>query len=390
MGSGSSVEFDNFIGISRTDSGLIFTLSGEWILKNLSRIEKAFHDLRNDLSSFPSQITVDVSKIRHIDTSGMIFFIEVRSNLRRMTDHSRNFRVKGVRDNVEFLKMFRLISRYKRGETCPTPDKKSVFYTFFEKLGQHFFNAMNSMLLFFDFIGRTYAALLRDLLHFSFRVREITNLVKKAGVTALPIIGITTFLIGVVIAFQSAVQLQQYGANIFIVEIVSIAIARELSPIIVSIVVAGRSGSAFTAQLGAMKITEELDAMSVMGFDIFRFLIVPRSVALIIVLPLLIFFGDLVGIFGGMLVAKFQLGITPVSFIQRLHKVFAMRHFYAGLIKGPFFAATIAAIGCFRGLQVTRDTESIGKQTTISVVNSIFMVIIIDAIFSILFTELGI
>jgi len=390
MESDSSGKWHDFIGISRTDSGLTLTLSGEWILKNLSRIEKAFRDLRKGLPSISTLIVVDVSEIRRIDTSGMIFFMQMRSALRRRVAQPRSLMVRGVRNNVEFLKMFRLITHYKREEVHALPQKKSSFLSFFEDIGHHFFNAIDSMRLFFDFIGRTYAAFLRDLLHFSFRVREITNLVKKAGVTALPIIGITTFLIGVVIAFQSAVQLQQYGANIFIVEIVSIAIARELSPIIVSIVVAGRSGSAFTAQLGAMKITEELDAMSVMGFDIFRFLIVPRSVALIIVLPLLIFFGDLVGIFGGMLVAKFQLGITPVSFVQRLHKVFAMRHFYAGLIKGPFFAATIAAIGCFRGLQVTRDTESIGKQTTISVVNSIFMVIIIDAVFSILFTELGI
>ena len=378
-----------FINFSTTQEGNVFFLSGEWSLQNIPEIEKKLkyiHEIKH-----PShKIILDVSGITLIDTAGMLFFMEKRETLRKKAVRERDIVVRGVRANNEFLKMFKLIKEHKKAETLPKTRSRHPFVAFFENIGRHFYNGIESMLLFFDFIGRTYAAFLRDLLHFSFRFKEISNLIKKAGVTALPIIGITTFLIGVVIAFQSAVQLQQYGANIFIVEIVSIAIARELSPILTSIVVAGRSGSAYTAQLGAMKITEELDAMSVMGFDIFRFLIVPRSLALIIILPLLIFFGDIMGIFGGMLVAKFQLGVTFTSFVDRLHSSFAMRHFYAGLIKGPFFAATIAAIGCFRGLQVTRDTESIGRQTTISVVNSIFMVIIIDAVFSIIFTELGI
>lgn len=379
----------DFVEISETEEGLLVTLSGEWTLHNVPKIEKKLKDI-HELKHPSHKVIFDVSAISLIDTAGMLFFLETRGNLRKKTKRQRDITVRGVAANSEFLKMFKLIEKHKKGESLPTTRIRHPFVAFFEDIGRHFFNGIESIFFFLDFIGRTYAAFLRDLLHFSFRFREISNLVKKAGITALPIIGITTFLIGVVIAFQSAVQLQQYGANIFIVEIVSISIARELSPILTSIVVAGRSGSAFTAQLGAMKITEELDAMSVMGFDIFRFLILPRSMALIIVLPLLIFFGDVVGIFGGMIVAKFQLGITFTSFVDRLHSDFAMRHFYAGLVKGPFFAATIAAIGCFRGLQVTRDTESIGRQTTISVVNSIFMVIIIDAVFSIIFTELGI
>jgi len=382
-------QLQEFVKFSSTQEGSILFLSGEWTLQNIPEIEKKLKNV-HEIKHLSRKIILDVSGITMIDTAGMLYFLEKRETLRKRAAKKRDIVVRGVRENGEFLKMFKLIKKHKTGKALPQTIVRHPFVAFFESVGRHFFNILNSMLLFLDFTGRTYEAFLRDLFHFSFRFREISNIVKKAGITALPIIGITTFLIGVVIAFQSAVQLQQYGANIFIVEIVSIAIARELSPIITSIVVAGRSGSAYTAQLGAMKITEELDAMSVMGFDIFRFLIVPRSVALIIVLPLLIFFGDIVGILGGMMVAKFQLGITPTSFIDRLQEVFSMRHFYAGLIKGPFFAATIAAIGCFRGLQVTRDTESIGRQTTISVVNSIFMVIIIDAVFSIIFTELGI
>ncbi len=388
MGSKFVRDESTFVETSEDSASLRLFLSGEWTLQNLPDIESSLKSVKA-LKHPAKKIELDVSGISLIDTAGMILFVQTRNDLRKKI-RKQNVVVRGVRANSEFSKMFRLVYRHMKGEALPEVHQRHPFIAFFEHIGRRFFEALDSMLLFFDFIGRTYAALWRDLTHFSFRIREISNLVKKTGVSSLPIIGVTTFLIGVVIAFQSAVQLQQYGANIFIVEIVSIAIARELSPIITSIVVAGRSGSAFTAQLGAMKITEELDAMTVMGFDIFQFLILPRTLALIIVLPLLIFFGDIVGIFGGMLVAKFQLGITPMSFVERLHKVFAMRHFYAGLIKGPFFAATIAAIGCFRGLQVTRDTESIGRQTTFSVVNSIFMVIIIDAVFSIIFTELGI
>ncbi len=389
MGSSLNQPTDEFIKISKDDSGLHMVLSGEWILQNLPEIEKRFNHI-HEFKHPVRKVIIDLSRIALIDTAGMIFFMRMRDKLRKKVSRKGALIFTGVWENIEFRKMFQLVAGYKKGDALPVERVRHPFVAFLERIGKHFFETIHSMILFFDFIGRTYSALWRDMAHFSFRFKEITNHVKKAGVSALPIIGVTTFLIGVVIAFQSAVQLQQYGANIFIVEIVSIAITRELSPIITSIVVAGRSGSAYAAQLGAMKITEELDAMSVMGFDIFRFLIIPRTLALIIVLPLLIFFGDVIGILGGMVVAKFQLGITPVSFIGRLHKVFAMRHFYAGLIKGPFFAATIAAIGCFRGLQVTRDTESIGRQTTVSVVNSIFMVIVIDALFSIIFTELGI
>ncbi len=374
-----------FLVLEETESMIHIYLSGLWTLQNIPAIERGMERKVFSRRFNGKAITIDVSGITFIDTAGMIFYQDMRRRLEKKGAVTE----KGI-ENKEFSRMRKLVEAYKPHEPLPSRHTPHPLKHFFATIGFHFFQGLRTILLFFDFVGRIYAAFLKDLLHFSFRFREITNLVKKAGVTALPIIGVTTFLIGVVIAFQSAVQLQQYGANIFIVEIVSIAITRELSPILTSIVVAGRSGSAFTAQLGAMKITEELDAMTVMGFDVFRFLVLPRSLALIIILPLLIFFGDVVGVFGGMMVAKYQLGITPLSFIDRLRDVFSMRHFYAGIIKGPFFAATIAAIGCFRGLQVTRDTESIGKQTTISVVNSIFMVIIIDAVFSIIFTELGI
>jgi len=193
-----------------------------------------------------------------------------------------------------------------------------------------------------------------------------------------------------VIAYQSAVQLEKFGANIFIVDMIGISVTRELAPLITAIVVAGRSGSSYTAQIGVMKLTEEIDAMKTMGFDPFRFLVLPRIFALMIALPLLIFFADIVGILGGMIISKIQLNISYSEFISHLRSALDVKHYWVGLIKGPFFAWLIASVGCFRGFQVSRDTESIGYYTTVSVVNAIFLVIACDALFSIILTELKI
>jgi phospholipid/cholesterol/gamma-HCH transport system permease protein len=169
-----------------------------------------------------------------------------------------------------------------------------------------------------------------------------------------------------------------------------ISIFRELAPLMTAIVIAGRSGSAFTAQIGAMKITEELDAMKTMGFEPFIFLVLPRIIALMITMPILIFVADIMGIFGGIIVSYVDLGISVSLFIERLNEVVALKHFVIGLIKGPFFAFLIASIGIYRGLMVKNDTQSIGFNTTKSVVESIFAVIVCDALFSIIFTNLGI
>ncbi|MEA3228344.1 MAG: ABC transporter permease, partial [Campylobacterota bacterium] len=222
------------------------------------------------------------------------------------------------------------------------------------------------------------------------RFKEIAFEINESGVKALGIVSLTSFLIGLVIAYQSAFQLKLYGANIFIVDMIGISILRELAPLITAIVIAGRSGSAFTAQIGAMKITEELDAMRTMGFDPYIFLVMPRIIALMITLPLLIFIADIMGILGGMVVANIDLKITVELFVERFHEVVGIEHFFIGILKGPFFAFLIASISIYRGMMVKNDTQSIGFNTTKSVVEAIFAVIVCDAIFSIAFTSLGI
>jgi len=374
---------NEFVTASVLERVLQVKCSGEWTTGNLAVIEKKLRHIRSSGHDI-QKVHCDVSGISEINPAGMLLFIQTRRFFKQ-----ERISVKVLHAGSEFLKMFRLVRKYGHSERVFFDKKENILVGFFVAVGRDFYNFLDTCVLFLDFIGRVVTTFFNNLRHLSFPIREISALVKKNGVTALPIVALTTFLIGLVIAFQSALQLQKYGANIFIVEIISISIVRELSPIITSIVVAGRSGSAFTAQLGAMKITEEIDAMSVMGFESFRFLVIPRIISLVLALPLLIFFGDIIGIFGGLVVAKFQLGVTPASFVNRLREISLMKHFLAGLIKAPFFAAIIASVGCFRGFQVSRDTESIGKYTTMSVVNTIFLVIIIDAVFSLIFTEIG-
>jgi phospholipid/cholesterol/gamma-HCH transport system permease protein len=221
------------------------------------------------------------------------------------------------------------------------------------------------------------------------RFKETVYHIHQSGFNALVIIGMTSFLVGMVISYQGSVQLAKFGADIFIVDTVAISITRELGPMITAIVIAGRSGSAYTAEIGAMKITEEIAAMRTMGFDPYTFLVLPRVFALMVALPLLIFFADIIGILGGMVASKMQLGISMTQFADRVYEVLEVKHYLLGMMKGPVFAFLIASVGCFRGFQVSYNTESVGLHTTKSVVNGIFLVIAFDALFSVIFTELG-
>jgi phospholipid/cholesterol/gamma-HCH transport system permease protein len=210
------------------------------------------------------------------------------------------------------------------------------------------------------------------------------------GLNALPIIGLLSFLMGIVIAYQGSEQLKTFGANIFIVDLVGISLLREIAPLLTAILVAGRSGSAYTAQIGTMTVTEELDALRALGISPISLLVFPRALALVIALPLLTVFADAVGVFGGMLIASSQLGITFTEFVNRFEYAIVLRHYLIGISKTPVFAAIIALVGCYQGFQVFGGVDSVGRHTTISVVQAIFLVIVTDAFFSILFSWWGI
>ena len=222
------------------------------------------------------------------------------------------------------------------------------------------------------------------------RTAALVSQMQETGFNAIPIVVLMSFLIGVVLSFQGASQLRQFGAEVFVVDLIAISILRELGILLTSIIVAGRSGSAFTASIGSMKVREELDAMRTLGLDPIEVLVLPRVMALIIMLPILGFVANISGLFGGALMSWIELGVSPSMFITRLQENTDVWHLAIGMIKAPFFAAIIGIVSCWQAMQVKGSADSVGRHTTTSVVQAIFLVIVADAVFSIFFSELGV
>jgi phospholipid/cholesterol/gamma-HCH transport system permease protein len=253
------------------------------------------------------------------------------------------------------------------------------------------FSTCHDLVCFLAFIGEVIVSLLLALRHPGrIRWREILADLYQSGVKALPIVGLLSFLMGVVIAYQGSVQLKLYGANIYIADLVGHSMLRELAPLLTAILVCGRTGSAYAAQIGTMKVREEVDALQTIGIPPVDVLVLPKLISLIIVLPLLSVFADVLAIFGGMVMANSQLGISFSAFFFRLEEAISYSTFMIGIGKTPLFAAIIAIVGCYQGFRVAGSAESVGRHTTISVVQSIFLVIVTDALFSILFILLGV
>jgi phospholipid/cholesterol/gamma-HCH transport system permease protein len=235
---------------------------------------------------------------------------------------------------------------------------------------------LNQYLGFLAFIGNlalfTGRAILRP-----WRIRwdQVVKELQAAGVNALPIVGLLTFLIGIVIAYQGGMVLRDYGANLYVADIVGLSMVRELAPLITAIIVAGRTGSAYTAQIGTMMVTEEVDALRSMGISPLEMLVLPKLIALLIALPLLTVFADALGLFGGLIMANVMLDLNPTTFLSRLAEALTLDSYLSGIGKAPVFAAIIAAVGCFQGFQVQGSAGSVGRQTTVSVVESIFLVL---------------
>jgi phospholipid/cholesterol/gamma-HCH transport system permease protein len=337
-----------------------------------------------DMSSVKN-IIMDLDNVTYMDTASAIFVVKCEEKYN--TQDIKTTLVcsnQKILSTLEFVKTQRIKTNLKNDIE---KKKQGLLKLNFNKLNDF----TKGILSFMNFFGRLFATIMIYLTSFkSIRFKEIAFEINESAIKAIGIVALTSFLIGLVVAYQSAFQLKVYGANIFIVDMLGISILRELAPLITAIVIAGRSGSAFTAQIGAMKITQELDAMKTMGFDPYIFLVMPRIIALMITMPILIFVADIMGIVGGMIVANTDLGITTELFLERFREVVDAKHFFIGIFKGPFFAFLIASIGIYRGLVVKDDTQSIGLNTTKSVVESIFAVIVCDAFFSIAFTNLGI
>lgn len=261
----------------------------------------------------------------------------------------------------------------------------------FEAVGRLAVSSIQKAMALVGFLGQVVATILGLVVHPS-RIRwtAIVHHMQQVGLNAVPIVSLMAFLIGVVLAFQGAAQLRQFGAEVFVVDLIAISILRELGILLTAIIVAGRSGSAFTAAIGSMKMREEIDAMRTLGLDPVEVLVVPRVVALIIMLPVLGVIANLAGLVGGALMSWIELGVSPGVFQSRLASNTGVWHLGVGLLKAPFFALIIGIVGCFEGMQVKGNAESLGHLTSTSVVLSIFLVITADAMFSIFFAVMGV
>ncbi|MDD2451237.1 MlaE family lipid ABC transporter permease subunit [Sulfurovum sp.] len=364
---------NEYLSIEKNNDRLVLKAKGEWTLSSVPEIERILQRITYELP-----ITWDVSAVREFDSAGVLLFTEY---FKAFSGHTP-VEVAGYTKNQK--EMYDLLK--EDGHVVIKPPREE---NLLETVGKNTIMLLKDMKEFIEFLGHVFYAFLHMIIHpREIRMKEIVYHIHQAGFNALIIIGLTSFLVGMVIAYQGAVQLAKFGADIFIVDTVAISITRELGPMITAIVIAGRSGSSYTAEIGAMKITEEIAAMRTMGFDPYAYLVLPRIIAMMVALPLLIFFADIVGIFGGMVASGMQLGISMTQFIDRLYEVLEVKHYILGMIKGPVFAFLIASVGAFRGFQVSHNTESIGLHTTASVVNGIFLVIAFDALFSVIYTEL--
>lgn len=271
------------------------------------------------------------------------------------------------------------------------PDGRRSLADRIEDIGRTSVSIWQTVVEITGFLGQVIAALGSLVIHpRRLRLTSLVHHMQEVGLHAVPIVALMSFLIGVVLAFQGSAQLRQFGAEVFVVDLIAIAILRELGILLTAIIVAGRSGSAFTAAIGSMKMREEVDAMRTLGLDPVQILVVPRVLALMLMLPILGLISDISGLVGGAMMSWIDLGVSPAVFQARLVADIGLWHFSVGIIKAPFFALIIGVVGCYEGLKVGGDAESLGRLTSTSVVVSIFMVIVADALFSVFFALVGV
>ncbi|WP_317371872.1 MlaE family lipid ABC transporter permease subunit [Helicobacter canis] len=274
--------------------------------------------------------------------------------------------------------------------TIPPTPKRHLFRALLTSLGKWVYSFYQSFLDFLNFVGMSFYYLALSLWRRDVRLTPLLYHINESGFKALPVSLLTAFIVGFAIALQGAVQLELMGAPMLSIEMTAKLSLREMGPFILALVIAGRSASSFTAQIGVMRLTDEIDAMKTMNFHPITFLVIPRLFALIIVMPLLVFLADAFSLLGGMLAVYVQLGIDMGTYIDRVYESVSWSHFFIGLIKAPFFGAAIALVGCFRGFCIKENTQELGRITTISVVNALFWIIAINAVFSFITSRLGI
>ncbi len=376
----------------RSAQGLELELTGEWRALRFDQIDAAL--ARVDLAG-ARRIRISTAQLAALDLSGAW----------RLHEFIKTAKTAGA--EVVFQgtppDQLRLVEQTLRGESPPCSERnrpvplrpieelEAPAIRSLEFLGRHAVLFLRDVIRDLAFLGRMSVTSVRGLTSWRrLRPISIARHVYDTGITAIPIVALIAFLISVIVAYMGAQELRNFGAVIYVVDLVTVGVLRELGVLLTSIIVAGRSGSAFAAEIGSMKLNEEVDALYATGVDPFEVLVLPRVLGLVIALPLLTVIADIIGLTGGALLCRLLLDIPLTQYVTRMHEAIAATTFWVGVIKAPVFAVVIALAGCYRGLQVQDSSRELGRLTTLAVVQAIFLVILADALFAVLFLEMNI
>ena len=356
-------------------------LTGGWTARRMGPITHRLDAVR---AAAGAEMVVDGTQVDALDTAGVWV---LQNLLRRLRAEGATATLTGL--SAPLARLMDSIAREFVDQAARPPPASAPTQSALQRLGHGAVSEVKEALAMLAFVGETAAALARCMMHPALlRWRPVLFNIRTAGFDALPIVGLLSFLLGVVVAYQGADQLRQYGANIFVADLVGVSMLREFAPLITAIIVAGRSGSAYAAQIGTMAVTEEIDAMQTLGIKPQEMLVLPKLLALLITLPLLTVFADVLSVLGGMLMARQQLDVGFVEFLDRFIKAVGTSTLLTGIGKAPVFAVIIAVIGCYQGFCTHGGADSVGQHTTRAVVQAIFFVIVADAVFSVVFSAL--
>ncbi|MGJ7456176.1 MlaE family lipid ABC transporter permease subunit [Halomonas sp. MA07-2] len=360
-------------------------ISGDWVLAHHGVLKEQVAAQRCGAGESSDDQAVDLSGLTGLDTAGARLLVALLG-AERMEDVAR-WAPELPKARQALLET---VARVLREPLEPEPPRRAPLTDWLVDVGERVGGLWHQQRLLLGFIGLTLTALLTTVLRpWRWRVTALVAHVHQTGLNAVPIVALLTFLVGAVVAFLGATVLRDFGATIFTVNLVAFAFLREFGVLLAAILLAGRTASAFTAQIGAMKANEEIDAIRAIGLDPMELLVLPRLLAMMVILPILTFIGMLCGILGGAMVCIFMLDISATQFLSILQRDIPLNHFLVGLGKAPIFAFLIAVIGCLEGFKVSGSAQSVGEHTTSSVVQSIFMVILLDAVAALFFMEMG-
>jgi phospholipid/cholesterol/gamma-HCH transport system permease protein len=364
-------------------NGLALCAAGSWTARFAPALEQLVGDAEK-LTGTQQNIFIDVSEVSKLDTFGAWLIERLR---RSLTEDGNEAQIAGLSANYSTL-----VDEVRRVEATELSDPaRSTLRDVVERVGRSVYELGDTFVGLLAMTGAVLAAMLRVVLHPSrFRLTSVVHHLEQVCWNAVPIVVLITFLIGCIIAQQGIFHFRKFGADVFVVDMLGVLVLRELGVLLVAIMVAGRSGSAYTAELGSMKMREEIDALRTMGFDPIDVLILPRMIALVLAMPILTFLGVVAALYGGGLVAWLYGGVDPEAFLLRLREAISIDHFTVGMIKAPVMAVVIGVVACVEGLAVKGSAESLGQHTTASVVKGIFFVIVMDGLFAIVFASIGI